>query len=124
MPIQNTIATELNRAQILNNAWLEEKKKFYQENLHLSDDEIQELYSLDAVADEAIHELTQNLSDSPAETSEQDYMDSVKRVVPTYEQDAHGVLGDDGIAQMKEFRERFNDKSYARFGTHVKQMGF
>lgn len=122
--LQTTIATELNRAQVLNNAWLEEKKQFYQEKLHLSDDEIHELYSLDEVADEAIRELTQKLSDNPAETSEQEYMDTVQRIVATYEQDAHTILGDDGIVQMKEFRERFNDKSYARFGTHVKQMGF
>ena len=121
---QKTIANELNRAQSLNNAWLEEKKQFYQENLHLSDEEILELYHIDDVADEAIHELTQKLSDNPAETSEQEYMETVRGVVATYEQDAHGILGDDGIAQMKEFRTRFNDKSYARFGTHVKQMGF
>ena len=106
------------------NAWLEEKKQFYQEHLHLSDEEILELYHIDDVADEAIHELTQKLSDNPAETSEQEYMETVRGVVATYEQDAHGILGDDGIAQMKEFRTRFNDKSYARFGTHVKQMGF
>ncbi len=122
--VQQRLMHELNRVQVLNSAWLDEKMKFYQEKLHLNEDQITELYRLDEVADEAIREYSQKISDNPTGLSEQEYQDTIRGYVATYEQDAHGILGEDGINQIKNFREEFNSKSYARFGTHVKQMGF
>ena len=124
VPIPEIKKSHSVKLEILNSAWLDEKMKFYQEKLHLNEDQITELYRLDEVADEAIREYSQKISDNPTGLSEQEYQDTIHGYVATYEQDAHGILGEDGINQIKNFREEFNSKSYARFGTHVKQMGF
>jgi hypothetical protein len=115
---------EMDRLRDLNDTWLREKKQFYEESLHLNDEDIGELYRLYDVADAAIKEYIQKISDAQLDPTEKEYEAAIKDFVTTYEQEAYAVLGEEGFNKTRNFREDFNTKSYARFGTHVRQMGF
>jgi hypothetical protein len=115
---------ELDRARLVEESWTEEKQSFYRDALNLNEDEMVELHRMNETADSQIKEIVQKISDNPSALSDKELHDSYQGVLETYERRAKGILGDDRLNQLKKFRDDFNTKTYARFGTHVKQTGF
>ncbi len=104
--------------------WDEEKRAFYEQDLGLTDTEIDAIRNVNEEAGKSIKAVVAAITSIPPKIEDHEIGATTNRIVEKLNLDVKKIVGDDRYRKILDFRQTWNDNLNARFGISFKLNGF
>jgi len=104
--------------------WDEEKHAFYEQDLGLTDTEINAIRNVNEEAGKSIKAVVAAITSITPKIEDHEIGATTNRIVEKLNLDVKKIVGDDRYQKILDFRQTWNDELNARFGISFKLNGF
>ena len=118
------VEEQMNRIEDAWVFWDEEKHAFYEQDLGLTDTEIDAIRNVNEEAGKSIKAVVAVITSIPPKIEDHEIGATTNRIVEKLNLDVKKIVGDDRYQKILDFRQTWIDNLNARFGISFKLNGF